>query len=89
MALWRPFETEFGYLQAELQRQNEEVKEEVSLASKQAAEWERQLQVAERVKSSWYRKQGGFHHLRQHKWWLDVEQRKSSKHYYGEEWTSS
>jgi hypothetical protein len=38
MALWRPFETEFDSFQAELQRWSEEVKEEISLASRQAAE---------------------------------------------------
>jgi hypothetical protein len=79
MTLWRPFETEFGSFEAELQRQSEEVKEEILLASKQAAEYERQLQITERKKSSLFRKQGHLHYLEECKWRLQVDQSKSSK----------
>lgn len=82
MALWRPFETEFGSFEEELRRQSEEVKDEISLASRQAVDRERQLQVAERKKSSRYRKQGNLHRLEERKWRLQVGQRESSKHYY-------
>ena len=89
MALWRPFETEFGFFQAELQRQSKEVKDEISLASKQAAERERQLQIAERKKSSRYRKQGDLYRLEERKLRLQVDQRESSKYYYDKAWTSA
>ncbi|KAI9786684.1 MAG: hypothetical protein M1839_006235 [Geoglossum umbratile] len=77
IALWRPFETEFGSLETELQRQSKEVKEEMSLASKQAAEYERQLQIAERRKSSQFRKQAHLQHLEECKWRLQIDQSKS------------
>ena len=79
MTLWRPFETEFGSIQAELQRQSDEVRDEISLASEQAAERERQLQVVERKKDSWYRKQGDLHRLEERKWRLQAYQLKISK----------
>jgi hypothetical protein len=54
-ALWKPFEAEFGSFQNELQRQNEDVREEINLASRQAAHQERQLQVMEREVASQHR----------------------------------
>ncbi|KAH0562468.1 hypothetical protein GP486_002842 [Trichoglossum hirsutum] len=77
MALWRPFEAEFGSFQEKLQEQNEEVKKEISLASKQATERERQLQIAERKKSSWYRKKEDLHRLEETQWRLQADRRKS------------
>ncbi|KAI9765660.1 MAG: hypothetical protein M1840_007217 [Geoglossum simile] len=77
VVLWRPFETEFGSFEAELRRQSEEVKDEISLASKQAADRERLLQIAERKKSSRYRIQGNLHRIEEHKWRLQVDQRES------------
>ena len=47
-ALWIPFDQEFGEFAARLQQQSKQVSEEVRLASEQAANRERKLQVAER-----------------------------------------
>ena len=47
-SLWNPFEAEFKSFASELQRLNGEVKEEIRLASYQAAEQDRRLQVIER-----------------------------------------
>ncbi|KAH0537546.1 hypothetical protein FGG08_005681, partial [Glutinoglossum americanum] len=77
MALWRPFETEFGSFEEELRRQSKGVKDEISLASNQAAERERQLQIAERKKSSIFRKQGNLHRLEEREWRIRVDRRKS------------
>jgi hypothetical protein len=55
MALWNPFETEFGEFQKQLQIQNEEVSQEINLASNQAAAQEQKLQVMEREAASKYR----------------------------------
>ncbi|MCJ1357988.1 MAG: Ankyrin-2 [Icmadophila ericetorum] len=44
-ALWRPFEKEFGEFTKELRRRNEEVTEEIRLASEQKAAKERQLGI--------------------------------------------
>ncbi|KAI9770983.1 MAG: hypothetical protein M1840_002687 [Geoglossum simile] len=53
MALWRPFEVEFGNLQNELRRQNERVRIEIDLASQQAAHQERVAASRERRLSRW------------------------------------
>jgi hypothetical protein len=50
-ALWRPFEKEFGILEDKIQRQYEEVREEVRLAGEQAAARERE--AATKYRSSW------------------------------------
>jgi hypothetical protein len=52
-ALWRPFEVEFGNLQNELQKQNERVRLEIDLASKQAIHQEHMAASQERRLSRW------------------------------------
>jgi hypothetical protein len=79
ISLWRPFETEFGPFQEKLHGQSDEVKKEVSLASVQATERERQLQIAERKNSSWYRKKADLYRLEDTQWRLQADKRKSSK----------
>ena len=53
-----PFDREFGEFAARLQQQSQQVSEEVRLASEQAADRERQLQVAERKDAARARKIG-------------------------------
>ena len=57
-----PFDREFGEFAAQLQQQSKHVSEEVRLASDQAADRERQLQVAERKDAARARKIGKFVH---------------------------
>lgn len=57
-----PFDREFGEFAAQLQQQSKEVSEEVRLASEQAADRERQLQVAERKDAARARKIGRLIH---------------------------
>ena len=51
-----PFDREFGEFSARLQQQSKQVNEEIRLASEQAADRERQLQVAERKDAARARK---------------------------------
>jgi|SRR5271170_4890742 len=85
MALWKPFETEFGELQKQLQIQNEEVSQEINLASNQAAAQEQKLQVMEREAASRHRKIQDVFRQRANlesdearTWRLQVNERKSS-----------
>ena len=57
-----PFDREFGEFAARLQQQSKQVNEEVRLASEQAADRERQLQVAERKDAARARKIGKLVH---------------------------
>ena len=57
-----PFDREFGEFAAQLQQQSKRVSEEVRLASEQAADRERQLQVAERKDAARARKFGRLIH---------------------------
>ena len=57
-----PFDREFGEFAAQLQQHSKHVSEEVRLASDQAADRERQLQVAERKDAARARKIGKFVH---------------------------
>ena len=57
-----PFDREFGEFAARLQEQSKQVSEEVRLASEQAADRERQLQVAERKDAARARKIGKLVH---------------------------
>lgn len=57
-----PFDREFGEFAARLQQQSKQVDEEVRLASEQAADRERQLQVAERKDAARARKIGRLVH---------------------------
>lgn len=79
MALWRPFEVEFGSFQADLDRQSEEVKDEILLASNQAAASERELQIVERTKHARYRKDGNLKRLEEQRWRSEVDWRKTCK----------
>ncbi|KAI9866921.1 MAG: hypothetical protein M1813_000318 [Trichoglossum hirsutum] len=85
IALWRPFEVEFGNFQNELQRQNKCVKREIDLASQQAAWQERQLQEMERKAASRYRLLDDLFHRKAvlesdeaHNWRLQADERKSN-----------
>ena len=85
-SMWKPFESEFGVLLGELQRQNEDVKEELLLASEQAADQERRLEAIEREAANKYRKQGMLFRDKVDKtngetraWRLQVDERRSSK----------
>jgi len=53
--LWRPFEKEFGVLEDKIQKQNEEVREEVRLAGEQAAAREREAAAKHRYSGSVFR----------------------------------
>ncbi len=57
-----PFDREFGEFAARLQQQSKQVSEEIRLASEQAADRERQLQVAERKDAARSRKIGRLVH---------------------------
>ena len=57
-----PFDSEFGEFAARLHQQSKQVSEEVRLASEQAADRERQLQVAERKHAARARKIGKLIH---------------------------
>jgi hypothetical protein len=80
MSLLKSFEAEFGPFQSELQRHCKRVKEEVSLASKQAADQERQLQVIERQENSRFRKTSDLSRREQSEWRLQIDQRKASEY---------
>lgn len=47
-ALLTPFEAEFGELQSKLQKQHQDIREEISLAERKASDQERDLQRKER-----------------------------------------
>ena len=53
---WKPFEREFGDLEESLERHSKNVNEEIALASEQAADQGRQLQLAERKDAAIFRK---------------------------------
>jgi hypothetical protein len=85
-ALWKPFEAEFGKIQAELKRQSEEVKEEIFLESQQAAHKERRLQMMEREVASRHRRAGAIFRRRTEldseearNWRLQINERQSSE----------
>ena len=61
-AFWMPFDREFGDYASEMQRQSKEIKEEIRLASEQAANRERQLQIAERKSAADFRTFGRLLH---------------------------
>jgi len=54
-ALWRPFEREFGALEASLKTQSEEIKEEIKLAGEQAAAKERGVTASYQKAESLFR----------------------------------
>ena len=54
-SLWLPFERDSEGFTSELQRQSKEIKEEIRLASEQAADRERKLQIAERKSAADFR----------------------------------
>lgn len=71
-SVWKPFDIEFGDLEKDLQRRNEDVNDELRLASEQAA--------------SDYRKSGSLFRnsviassKKEQAWRLQVDERKSSK----------
>lgn len=85
-SLWKSFESEFGEIEKELKRQNENVTEETRLASDQAASQARHLQTIDRQAASKYRKDGWLFRKRVDQssketqtWRLQVEQRESSE----------
>ncbi len=56
MAVFNPFETDFGPFESELRALHAEVREEISLASKQAQRLENELQAREREEAKMERK---------------------------------
>ena len=85
-SLWSPFEAEFKSTANDLQRLNGEVKEEIRLASYQAAEQDRRLQVIERRDAQRNRILARWSHDTVHKlsreeqdWKLKAAIRRSSK----------
>ena len=77
-AIWKPFESEFGFFTTALGNQRKELDAEINLAAEQAAFQERQLQVS-------HRQRAGLFSLRLEKesaenrgWRLQAEERKSS-----------
>ncbi|KAH0556171.1 hypothetical protein GP486_005897 [Trichoglossum hirsutum] len=84
-AIWRPFEAEFGDFRNELQRQDKNVQDEISLAFQQAHSQEQLLQVMEREAASRYRYSGYLFRRRAtqdsdeaRNWRLQISERKSS-----------
>jgi hypothetical protein len=55
----KPFDSEFGDIAADLQKQNEDVKEEIQLASEQAENQVRHLQLIEWEAAKRHRIYGG------------------------------
>jgi hypothetical protein len=56
-ALWRPFEKEFGALEVDLKMRSEEIREEIKLASEQAAARERGVAASYRSAGSLFRRE--------------------------------
>lgn len=87
-SLWTTFETEFGDIERELKRRNENVTEETRLASEQAASQARHLQAIDQQAASEYRKDGRLFRKRVDQsrnetraWRKQVDQRESSERY--------
>ena len=85
-SFWNPFETEFECYATDLRRLNEEVKEEIRLASYQAAEQDQRLQVLERQVATSHRRLGRLHHEKfdrvsreDQEWKIKALERESSK----------
>jgi hypothetical protein len=78
MALMKPFEAEFGALKNTLRKQNDNIRVEASVASKQAAHNERLLQEAERKKNSLFRLDNRIQRKEVQNWMLQVERQRSS-----------
>jgi hypothetical protein len=85
-SFWKPFDNEFGEFEAELRRQNEDVKEEIQLASEQAESQARHLQLIEREAEKKHRIYAALFRDRVDKtseearaWRLQVDERESRK----------
>jgi hypothetical protein len=79
IAVWSPFEKEFGLFNSELQDRNEDVNEEIRLASAQAAFQDQQLQVVDREQGALFRHKIGKRSKEAHEWRLQADERHSSK----------
>jgi CHASE1-domain containing sensor protein len=76
--LWKPFEVDFGKFRDDLQRQNEDVKEEIKLAAEKAAYQERQLQMSHRSVGSLFRRKMEVESDEARNWRLQANERKLS-----------
>jgi hypothetical protein len=81
-AAWRSFDADFGPFETEIRERNNEVKEEIRLASDKAADQERQLQSLERQAGRPFRQRAEKAMKEAREWRIQMDERKSSEYEY-------